>query len=211
MPDKETQETIHSLLFQRWHSKKFLLQHPDVSVEKEASILLIKLQTTGSHLCNLLSNISSRWIRPDVVLTWTASWVLSSLPNTDLTSICCNLFSLSYFVPFAQHTVYPTLFSTLRIAAVPLSCPRCPDRVRDQREDNRGTWTTVPLFILPITLCYQCTCSPSYILCYFSCLSVFHWPWFSPLSHCGCAHIFIPPASLSVFFSALTLKEHHSK
>lgn len=169
MPDEETQEAIHLLLlFQRRHSKKFLLQHPDVSVEKEASILLIEPQMAGSHLCNLLSNISFRWIRPDVGLTWTDSRVLSSLPNTDLTSICCNLFSLSYFVPFAPHTVYHTLFSTLRIAAVPLSCPRCPNRVRAQREDNRGTWTCVPLFILPIILCYQCTCSPLHFLCYFS-------------------------------------------
>lgn len=179
-------------------------------LKKKASILLIKLQMTGSHLCSLLSNIAFRWIRPDVVLTWTDSRVLSSLPNTDLTSICCNLFSLSYFVPFAPHTVYHTLFSTLRITAVPLSCPRCPNRVKAQREDNRGTWTTVPLFVLPIILCYQCTCSPSHFLCYFLlvCLPL---TLVFPSSHCCCAHIFIPPLSLSVFLSAPTLKEHHSK
>lgn len=43
----------------------------------------------------------------------------------------------------------------------PFSCPHCPGRVRAQREDNRRIWTIIPLLILPIILCYRCTCSPN--------------------------------------------------
>lgn len=81
-----------------------------------------------------------------------------------VTSTCSTLFSLPFPRFSSIHPTYnvPRFCSKWlqRISVVPLSCPHCPGGVRAQREDKRGIWTIIPLLILPIILCYHCTCSP---------------------------------------------------